>query len=140
MILLDTNVISAVMQPQPAKAVTTWFDQQAEEDVWTTTISVFEVRFRLACLEQGRRRRDLEEAFQAFLDVDISGKIAAFDLTAAGLAADLAARRRSIGRPVEYRDTWIGGIALARRASIATRNVGHFDDLGVPIIDPWAAG
>ena len=140
MILLDTNVLSELMQPRPVEAVTAWLDQQAEEDIWTTTISVFEVRFGLALLDEGRRRRNLEDAFRALLEDDLIGRIAAFDQTAAELAGELAARRRVAGRWIEIQDTQIGGIALARRASIATRNVKHFEDLGVPVINPWAGG
>jgi toxin FitB len=138
-ILLDTNVLSEMMLPRPAEAVIAWLNGQAPEDIWTTTISVFEVRFGLALMDQGRRRRALEEAFAALLEEDLSGRIANFDLTAAELAGELGARRRSAGRSVEFRDTQIAGIALARRASIATRNVKHFEDLGVANIDPWTA-
>jgi toxin FitB len=138
-ILLDTNVLSEMMLPRPAEAVIAWLNGQAPEDIWTTTISVFEVRFGLALMDQGRRRRALEEAFAALLEEDLSGRIASFDLTAAELAGELGARRRSAGCSVEFRDTQIAGIALARRASIATRNVKHFEDLSVAIIDPWIA-
>ena len=140
MILLDTNVLSELMQPRPVEVVTAWLDQQAEEDIWTTTISVFEVRYGLALLDEGRRRRNLEDTFRALLEDDLIGRIAVFDQAAAELAGELAARRRAAGRSIEIRDTQIGGIALARWASIATRNVKHFEDLGVPILDPWNAG
>ena len=140
MILLDINVLSDLMLPRPTEAVIAWLNDQAPEDIWTTTISVFEIRFGLALMDQGRRRRALEDAFAALLEEDLSGRIVTFDLTAAEFAGELGARRRSAGRSVEFRDTQIGGIALARRASIATRNVKHFEDVGVPIIDPWASG
>lgn len=60
-----------------------------------------------------------------------------FDSAAATEAAALAATRRKTGRPVDMRDTQIAGIALARRATLATRNVRHFQGLNVPVIDPW---
>jgi predicted nucleic acid-binding protein len=138
-ILLDTNVLSELMLPQPAKVVTAWLDRQAEEDIWTTSISVFEVRYGLALLDEGRRRRNLEDAFRALLEDDLIGRIAPFDQTAAEIAGDLAARRRSAGRSIGNQDTQIAGIALARRASIATRNVRHFENVRVPILNPWDA-
>ena len=137
MILLDTNVLSALMQASPAAGVVDWLDRQAPDDIWTTTISVFEVRFGLALLTEGRRRQAMESAFQHLLLEDLAGRIAVFDQPAAEAAAVLAARRRQAGRTVEYRDTQIAGIAMARRASIATRNVRHFQDLADLIIDPW---
>ena len=128
------------MRPRPVESVRVWLDDQAQDDVWTTAVSVFEVRFGLALLEQGRRRRALEDAFRVLTEDVLSGRIANFDRAAAELAGDLAARRRSAGRTGEFRDTQIAGVVLARRASIATRNVKHFEDLGVPVINPWAGG
>ncbi len=61
-----------------------------------------------------------------------------FDANAATQAAELAAQRKARGRPVDMRDTFIAGIALARRATLATRNMRHFDDLSVPVVNPWA--
>lgn len=48
--------------------------------------------------------------------------------------------RHAVGaNTVDMRDTQIAGIAVARRATLATRNVRHFADLQVPVVDPWAA-
>lgn len=48
-----------------------------------------------------------------------------------------AADRQKAGRAVDLRDTLIAGIALARRATIATRNTKHFEGLDVPVVNPW---
>jgi len=48
------------------------------------------------------------------------------------------AGRRQAGRPVELRDTMIAGIAIARHATLATRNMRHFADLPIAVVDPWA--
>jgi toxin FitB len=137
-ILLDTSVISALMQATPEASVIAWLDRQSPDDVWTTAVSVFEVRFGLSLLADSRRRRVMENAFEVVLEQDLRGRIADFDRLAAEAAASLAARRRQAGRTVDFRDTQIAGIALARRASIATRNVRHFQHLEAPILDPWA--
>jgi hypothetical protein len=52
-------------------------------------------------------------------------------------AAALAAERQRAGRPVDFRDTQIAGIALARHGTLATRNTKHFEDLSVSVINPW---
>jgi predicted nucleic acid-binding protein len=62
-----------------------------------------------------------------------------FDSAAATEAASLAATRQKNGRQVEMRDTQIAGIALARRATLATRNLRHFVDLKILLVDPWTA-
>lgn len=139
MILLDTNVVSALMQDMPDAAVTAWLDRQPTESLWITSITVFEIRFGLELLATGRRRRSLEEAFEKALEEDFEGRIVAFDEGAAEAAGRIAANRRGLGRPVEIRDVQIAGIAVAHRAAIATRNVRHFEGLGAELIDPWSA-
>lgn len=138
MTLLDTNVLSALMQTRPDPVVIAWLDSQPSESIWTTAITVFEIRFGLELLPAGRRRKALEGAFDAMLRDDLNGRVAAFDPAAAEEAAKLAARRQRAGRPVDLRDTQIAGIALARRAALATRNVRHFDGLTVAVVSPWA--
>jgi toxin FitB len=137
-ILLDTNVLSALMRDPPNPIVLRWLDAQAPERVWTTAVSAFEVRFGLARLAEGRRRAALEAAFEALLREDLAGRVAPLDRAAAEAAGLLAARREAAGRAVDIRDTLIGGIALARRAAVATRNVRHFDDLETGVVNPWA--
>jgi predicted nucleic acid-binding protein len=138
-IILDTNVLSALMRTAPEAPVVTWLDRQPAESVWITSITLFEARLGLALLPQGRRRRALETAFTRLLEDDLENRVLDFDAAAATSAASLAADRQRAGRPVDMRDTQIAGIALARHATIATRNVQHFADLKVPVVDPWTA-
>lgn len=137
MILLDTNVLSALMQRQPEMEVVRWLDAQPPESVWTTSITVFEVRFGLELLATGRRRRRLEEAFARALAEDFENRVVDFDRTAAQEAGRIAAERRQAGRPVEIRDVQIAGITAARRATLATRNLRHFEGIGLDLVDPW---
>jgi predicted nucleic acid-binding protein len=136
-ILLDTNVLSALMRTTPDASVVAWLDRQPAESVWITSITVFETRLGLALLAQGRRRHALEAAFARLLEDDLENRVLDFDVAAAAAAALLAADRQKAGRPADMRDTLIAGIALARRATLATRNVRHFADLKVPVVDPW---
>jgi toxin FitB len=104
MILVDTNVLSAMMRVAIEPAVERWFDTQPPESVWTTTITIFEIRFGLALLAPGHRRDRLYDAFDRAIDEVLSGRVLPFDRTAAEIAAAIAARQRQIGRPVEIRD------------------------------------
>ena len=137
MIILDTNVISALMRAAPDPSVVAWLDRQAPESIWITSITLFEARLGLALLPTGRRRQALEAAFAALLQEDLESRVLDFDSAAAIEAASLAAGRQRAGRPVDMRDTQIAGIALARRATLATGNVRHFEDLKVPVVDPF---
>jgi toxin FitB len=137
-IILDTNVLGALMRTVPDAAVTEWLDRQPAESVWITTITLFETHFGLALLPVGRRRQALESAFNDLLTEDLENRVLDFDSAAATAAAALAAARQTSGRSVDMRDTQIAGIVLARRGTLATRNVRHFADLKISIIDPWA--
>jgi toxin FitB len=139
MIILDTNILSALMRTIPEAPVVAWLDRQPAESVWITSITLFEARLGLALLPTGRRRQTLEAAFARLLKEDLENRVLDFDSAAAAEAASLAAERQIAGRPVDMRDTQIAGIALARRATLATRNVRHFGDLKIPVVDPWAA-
>lgn len=139
MIVLDTNVVSALMREEPEARIVRWFDRQPSESIWTTAITVFEVQFGIARLETGRRRRTLEREFAALLEQDLEQRILPFDTPSALQSADLANRRRQAGRPVEIRDLQIGGIVLSRSATLATRNTRDFEDPMLQLIDPWTA-
>jgi len=136
-IVLDTNVLSALMRTNPEPVVVEWLDRQPADSVWLTCITVFEARFGLALLPKGRRRNSLERAFDRVLTEDLSSRVLSLDEMAAVTAAQLAVERQRAGRIVDLRDTLIAGIAQARRATIATRNTRHFEGLDVPVVDPW---
>jgi predicted nucleic acid-binding protein len=138
MTILDTNVISALMNDPPADKVVAWLDSQARTSIWTTSITVFEIRSGLEIMPAGKRQAKLSEVFERILD-RLGQRIAVFDDEAARLAANLVAFRRKKGRVGELRDTMIAGIVLARQAAIATRNATHFSDIPATVIDPWAA-
>ena len=136
MIILDTNVLSALMRQDPDQSVIAWLDQQPRTSVWTTSVTVLEVRFGLQILAAGRRRTLLTEAFEELL-TRLGQRVAAFDVAAAEQASDLMAARHKKGRPGDLRDTMIAGIVLAQHAALATRNVVHFEDTQIPLINPW---
>ena len=125
------------MRSVPDAAVVSWLDRQPAKSIWITSITLFEARFGLALLPSGRRRQRLESEFDRLLREDLENRVLDFDSAAAAEAAALAAARQKGGRPVDMRDTQIAGIALARHATLATRNVRHFADLEISIVDPW---
>src|SRR5919108_3551234 len=129
MIILDTNVLSALMRAAPEMVVVDWLDRQSAESIWLTSITVFEAHLGIALLPRGKRQRALAAALDRLVSEDLGNRVLDFDLNAALEAAALAATRQKAGRPVDMRDTQIAGIVLARRAILVTRNVKHFDDL-----------
>jgi toxin FitB len=139
MIVLDTNVLSALMRQSPDKQVIDWLDQQPRSSIWTTSVTILEIRFGLQVLPVGKRRSALIQAFDKALLDKIERRVAPFDTTAAQQAGDLMALRHKKGRVGELRETMIAGIVLACHATLATRNTSHFEGLSVPVVNPWSS-
>jgi toxin FitB len=139
MIILDSNVLSELMRPKPEASVVAWLDRQPPTSIWTTSVTILEIRFGLQIMPAGRRRVIYAQGFEELLK-GIDHRIAPFDTEAAQHASELMASRKIRGRPRELRDTMIAGIVVARHASLATRNVAHFDDVSATLVDPWDAG
>jgi toxin FitB len=136
-IVLDTNVISEFMRQEPDANVLAWLDGLSREDLWITAISIFELRYGIELHAKGRRRNQLEDSLARVLDAGFNGRVLNFDQAAANAAAFVSAKRRSSGYPNEIRDTLIAGIVISQRADLATRNVRHFQNLEIRLIDPW---
>jgi len=137
MILLDTNVVSELMRIDGEQCVVDWLDRQPASSVWITSITLMEIRYGLESMTKGRKREEITESFELFLNKAVEERIAVFDSEAARHTANLMALRKNRGRPGELKDTMIAGIALATRATLATRNTAHFEDLSVLVVNPW---
>lgn len=137
MIVLDTNVISEIMLPKPDKNVTSWLDRQPAPSIWISSITLYEIRYGLQSMPAGKKQSTLTASFERWLAEAIQQRIASFDHAAAQSTADLAAARKVRGRPIDARDTMIAGIVLANHATLATRNVKHFEDIAKWVVNPW---
>jgi toxin FitB len=138
MIILDTNVVSALMRNSPEPDVARWLDRQPPSSIWTTSITILEIQVGLRILPAGKKQTFLSEGFEGLLN-RIQHRIAVFGEESARLAADLTAARQRKGRVGEVRDTMIAGIVLTHHARLATRNTSHFDDVGATVVNPWDA-
>jgi predicted nucleic acid-binding protein len=136
--ILDTNVISAVMNDPPDDKVIAWLDRQVPSSIWTTSITILEIQTGLQVMPAGKKQAKLSQVFEEILG-GMDHRIAVFDEDAARLAANLATVRQKKGRVGEMRDTMIAGIVLAHHATLATRNVTHFSDIQATVVNPWTA-
>jgi predicted nucleic acid-binding protein len=139
MIILDTNVISELIDEVPAEAVARWFVQTPIEDMYTTTITEAEIFYGLARLPIGKRKRDLEAVLERLFRLRFRGRVLPFDSAAARNFGDVVLVRKRQGRSYHYADAQIAAIAKSCGAAIATRNGIDFDHCGVKVIDPWTA-
>ena len=139
MIILDTNVISELMKPVREQLVVEWANSQMQDDLYMTTITEAELWFGVAIMPAGRRREQTATAVQGMIEQYFHDRVLVFDREAAREHASLAARRQRAGRPVPLKDSLIAAIALSQQAAVATRDVRHFEGVGVEIINPWIA-
>lgn len=137
MILLDTNVVSAVMARSPAASVVAWLDRQDTLTLYVSAVTIAEIQYGLEILPDGKRRRSLEDRFARFVAEGFSGRVLSFDAQAAQLYGGIMATRRSAGRPMSVLDGQIAAIARAHRLAVATRNVRDFELCGLEVIDPF---
>lgn len=137
MIILDTNVISELMRAEPYPLVFAWAAAQPQASLYTTSISRAEILYGIAALPQGRRRDDLAVRADAMFAEEFAEKVLPFDTTAAVFYAEIVARRRRAGKPIETLDAQIAAVASMIGADIATRDTDGFADCGPAIINPW---
>ncbi len=140
MIVLDTNVLSELMRPEPANTVIEWLDRQAAADIYLAAITVAEVLYGVARLPAGRRKAELAARVEAMLSEDFDHRVAAFDEVAAAHYADIAVRRERAGRPISTADAQIAATCRSHEAVLATRNVADFTDTDITIVNPWETG
>ena len=137
MIVLDTNVLSELLRPEPDRQVEQWLSGQDGAQVYFTTVGEAELRHGVAILPAGKRRNALSTAIEGLLDEDFRDRILPFDRAAACAYATIAAARRAAGRPISQFDCQIAAIARAHKATVATRNTSDYQGCGIDLINPW---
>jgi toxin FitB len=138
-IVLDTNVVSELMNRRPAPAVVAWAAGQSRSELFTTSLTKAEILYGIALLPPGRRKAGLAEGAERIFAVSFADRVLPFDAAAAAHYAELTVTRRHIGRPMTPFDGLIAAIAVASGAAVATRDVAGFEGCGVSIINPWDA-
>jgi toxin FitB len=137
MILLDTNVVSEAMKPEPAPAVRKWLDAQAAETLYLSSVTIAELMFGIGALAKGRRKDKLTAALDGVLDL-FGTRILPFDTSAARCYAELAIRARAAGRGFPTPDGYNAAIAGAHCFAVAFRDASAFTAAGLTVIDPWS--
>jgi hypothetical protein len=135
-IVLDTNVVSELMRAEPAPHVASWVRSRGRRELFTSSVTLAEIRFGLSRLPEGRRKQVLvdaaDEIFRAF-----ANHVLPLDTAAADHYATIASGRERAGRPIAGFDALIAAICRSRGAMLATRNTADFDGTGIELINPW---
>jgi predicted nucleic acid-binding protein len=139
--LLDTNVLSELMRPQPAPEVMAWFEHNHGAAFHTSAITQAEILLGIALLPDGKRRNALAEAAERMFREDFAGRCLPFGESAANEYALLVAARTRAGQPISTEDAQIAAIALTHRLPLVTRNQKDFTRIdGLETVNPWNTG
>lgn len=136
MIVLDTNVVSEVMRPAPNPVVLRWLNAQSGASLYLASVTLAELLFGIAALPPGARKDRLAEALDGLLAL-FPRRVLPFDQEAARRFASMAANARAAGRPLPTADGYLAATAAAHGFAVATRNVAHFMDTGVQVVNHW---
>lgn len=139
MVLLDTNVLSELIRPEPDATVTGWLDSLDPAAVATSAITAAELLYGVARLPAGQRRELLHAAVRGLIEDDLDGRVEPFDAAAAVHYAALVSDRDRTGRPISIADGQIAAICRKLGAALATRNTDDFEGTGIELLDPWQA-
>lgn len=136
MIVLDTNVVSEAMKPEPRPAVRAWLNDQITETLYVSSVTLAELLFGIGALPAGRRRDGLTQALDGVLGL-FRDRVLPFDTEAARCYAALAISARSNGRGFPTPDGYIAAIAASRGYRVASRDTAPYEAASVAVINPW---
>lgn len=136
MIILDTNVVSEAMKPEPNRSVQAWLNNQAIETLYLSSVTLAELLFGIAALPAGKRKEMLEQALNGLMGL-FRDRILSFDIDAARHYAELAVTARNGGRGFPTPDGYIAAIAASRKFTVASRDTAPYEAANVSVINPW---
>ena len=139
--LLDTSIVSEASKPQPSSAVADWVQNQADSDLFISTLTIAEIWRGVLEMASGRRRRNLEAWFAGAEGPSalFSGRVLPFDEPAAMQWARIMAAGTAAGRPRSPIDMVIAATAAANNCVVVTANERHFRGV-VEILNPSRLG
>lgn len=135
--LLDTNCISEAVRVRPDPNVENWVRAAEQELLYLSVLTLGEIRKGLAGLAQGKRRTRLETWLEVELQFRFSGRILPIDVGVADRWGLLEADAKRKGKPLSTIDGLLAATAVHHNLTIVTRNVGDFNGLSVPVLNPW---
>ena len=137
MIILDTNVVSEAMKPEPHPGVRHWLNAQVAETLYLSSVTLAELLFGIAALPSGKRKDGLTQALDGMLAL-FEGRLLPFDTDAARHYAKLAVTARNSGRGFPTPDGYIAAIAASRGYLVASRDTAPYEAVAMAVINPWA--
>ena len=136
MIVLDTNVVSEAMKPDPHPAVRAWLNDQAAETLYLSSVTLAEMLFGIGALPVGKRKDMLAQALDGLMGL-FRDRVLPFDTDAARRYSELAVTAKVAGRGFPTPDGYIAAIAASRGFILASRDTAPYEAASVTVINPW---
>jgi len=136
--LLDTNVVSEWVNPRPNPGVAAWLADVDEDRVFISVVTLAELRYGVECMDDGVRRRRIDEWLQHQLPQRFEGRILWVDDAVADVWGRMVAHRKGLGRRIEPVDAFIAATALVHDLTLVTRNTADFKASVKALINPWS--
>jgi predicted nucleic acid-binding protein len=136
MIVLDTNVISEAMKPEPHPAVRAWLNDQVAEALYLSSVTLAELLFGIAALPTSKRKDMLAQTLDGLMAL-FRDRVLPFDVDAARHYAELAVMAKGAGRGFPTPDGYIAAIAASRGFIVASRDIAPYEAARVTVINPW---
>lgn len=136
--LLDTNVISEWVKQRPDPGVIAWVADVDEDRVFLSVVTLAELRYGIARLADGGRRRRLDAWLRDELPLRFEGRLLSVDEAIADRWGEVVARREAAGRPIGVMDAFIAATANVHALTLVTRNESYFEFAVNEIVNPWA--
>jgi len=135
--LLDTNVISEAIRRKPSSGVMRWLHGIDESTLFLSGMSLGELRLGIESLARGSRRTLLEQWIDGTLRQRFGERILPLDAVVCDAWGRIVAHARRRGRPLSVADGFIAATATVHGLTLATRNIGDFEVLDLPLFNPW---
>ncbi|MBK5275846.1 MAG: type II toxin-antitoxin system VapC family toxin [Desulfuromonadales bacterium] len=135
--LLDTCLISELVKKEPNSAVISWLDEQDEQTLFLSVLTLGELQKGISKLPAGARRVELQAWAEHDLVERFTGRIIDIDLETAQFWGKLQGESEQRGESLPVMDSLIAATAMVHGLIVVTRNVKDIERCRARICNPW---
>jgi predicted nucleic acid-binding protein len=134
--LLDINILSELIKPEPSSRLMTWMQAQTDDRLFISSLTLGELHKGILELPRGAKRERLDAWFNGDQGPEVlfRSRVLAFDVKAAHEWARLMALGKSSGRPRSALDMMVAATAVVHDCMLVTANTRHFP--GMQVLNP----
>ena len=136
--LLDTNLISEWIKPEPNTGVVNWTAEADEDRLFISVVTIAELRHGIDRLALGRRRERLNSWLQHDLPGRFGDRILPITRGVADVWGRIVTKCEALGRPIGVMDAFIAATAHIHELAVVTRSESDFESATANVVNPWS--